>query len=90
MATQMQQAREGRTTDAMKIVAEEERIPVETIRERVANGTIAICANINHKNLRPRGVGDGGPRRRYQGAGCIAASSRMLAWSAPRLSMQRV
>ena len=56
MATQMQQAREGRTTDAMKIVAEEERIPVETIRERVANGTIAICANINHKNLRPRGV----------------------------------
>ena len=33
MATQMQQAREGRTTDAMKIVAEEERIPVETIRE---------------------------------------------------------
>lgn len=59
MATQMQQAREGRITDAMKIVAEEERIPVETIRERVANGTIAICANINHKNLRPRGVGEG-------------------------------
>ena len=59
MATQMQQAREGRITDAMKIVAEEEHLPVETIRERVANGTIAICANINHKNLRPRGVGEG-------------------------------
>ena len=59
MATQMQQAREGRITDAMKIVAEEEHLPVETIRERVANGTIAICANINHENLRPRGVGEG-------------------------------
>ena len=42
MATQMQQAREGRITDAMKIVAEEEHLSVETIRERVANGTIAI------------------------------------------------
>ena len=59
MATQMQQAREGRITDAMKIVAQEEHIPVETIRERVANGTIAICANVNHENLRPRGVGEG-------------------------------
>ena len=59
MATQMQQAREGRITDAMKLVAAEEHIPAETIRERVANGTIAICANINHENLRPRGVGEG-------------------------------
>ena len=59
MAPQMQQAREGRITDAMKIVAQEEHIPVETIRERVANGTIAICANVNHENLRPRGVGEG-------------------------------
>ena len=56
MATQMQQAREGRITDAMKIVAEEERIPVETIRERVAKGTIAICANINNgTDLIPQG-----------------------------------
>ena len=44
MATQMQLAREGKVTDAMKRVAEEERIPAETIRERVARGSIAICA----------------------------------------------
>ena len=43
----------------MKIVATQENIPVEIIRARVAEGTIAICANINHKNLIPRGVGKG-------------------------------
>ena len=60
MSTQMQAAREGRITDQMKQVALEEKIPVETIRERVANGTIAICANINHRSLTaPRGVGEG-------------------------------
>ena len=30
----------------MKIVAQEEKMDIETLRERVANGTIAICANI--------------------------------------------
>ena len=59
MATQMQQAREGKITDAMRIVAEQEHIDAETIRERVAQGTVTICANINHKSLIPRGVGEG-------------------------------
>ena len=59
MATQMQAAREGKITDAMKFVAEQERIPAETIRDRVARGSIAICANINHENLKPAGVGEG-------------------------------
>ena len=60
MPTQMQAARLGRITDQMKFVAAEENIAVETIRERVANGTIAICANVNHISLtNPRGVGEG-------------------------------
>ena len=59
MATQMQMAREGKISDAMKIVAEAEKIPVEKIREGVAQGVIAICANVNHKNLKPCGVGAG-------------------------------
>ena len=59
MATQMQAAREGKITDAMKFVAEQERIPAETIRDRVARGSIAICANVNHGNLKPAGVGEG-------------------------------
>ncbi len=59
MATQMQQAREGKITEAMHIVARAEQIEAEIVRERVAKGTIAICANINHQALVPRGVGEG-------------------------------
>lgn len=59
MATQMQRARAGETTDAMRIVAEEERISTEFVREGVAAGRIAIPANVGHANLRPRGVGAG-------------------------------
>ena len=59
MATQMQLARQGIITAAMEIVAKQEGLSQELIRNRVAEGTIAICANINHKNLVPRGVGLG-------------------------------
>lgn len=59
MATQMQLARQGIITEAMKIVARQEGVSEEFIREGVAQGTIAICANKNHKNLIPRGVGQG-------------------------------
>ena len=62
MATQMQLAREGKTTDEMRRVAEEEHVDVTAVRERVASGTIAICANVNHLakgNFQPRGVGFG-------------------------------
>ena len=59
MSTQMQLARAGKITDAMKIAAEDEHIDVEKIRDGVAEGVIAICANVNHKNLKPCGVGEG-------------------------------
>lgn len=59
MATQMQLAREGKITDEMKQVAADEQVDVEVIRECVAKGTIAIPANINHKGLKARGVGEG-------------------------------
>ncbi len=59
MTTQMQYARKGVITEAMKTVAELEGLPAETIRAGVAEGTIAICCNINHKNLVPCGVGKG-------------------------------
>lgn len=59
MATQMQLARQGIITEAMKIVAEQEKVTPEYIRERVAKGTIAIPCNVNHKNIIPRGVGEG-------------------------------
>lgn len=59
MATQMQLARQGIITDAMRTVAQQEGVSEEFIRAGVAEGTIAICANKNHKNLIPRGVGQG-------------------------------
>ena len=59
MATQMQLAREGKITEAMKAVAAEENISAETIRAGVAKGVIAIPCNVNHKGLKPRGVGEG-------------------------------
>lgn len=59
MATQMQLARQGIITEQMKSVAEQEGLTPEFIREGVAKGTIAIPCNINHKNIVPRGVGQG-------------------------------
>ena len=59
MATQMQLARQGVITEAMNFVAEQEHVTADFIREGVANGTIAIPCNINHKNIIPRGVGTG-------------------------------
>lgn len=59
MATQMQLARQGKITDAMETVAKQEKISAEVIRQRVADGTVAICANVNHTSLIPCGVGQG-------------------------------
>ena len=46
MSTQMNAAREGKITDAMKIVAEKENLTAEEIRAGVAKGIIAN-ANIS-------------------------------------------
>ncbi len=59
MATQMQLARRGIITEAMEAVARREEVPAELIREGVAKGSIAVCSNLNHKNLLPCGVGGG-------------------------------
>ena len=59
MVTQMQLARQGIITEAMKQVAAYEGVTEEFIRKGVAEGTIAIPLNIKHKNVTPRGVGQG-------------------------------
>ena len=60
MATQMQRARAGETTEEMRIVAAEEHVTEEFVREGVAAGRIAIPANVGHKNLRPAWCRRGG------------------------------
>lgn len=57
--TQIDAARQGIITPAMQRVAEKEHKSAEEIRAKVAAGTIAIPANINHTNLDPEGVGSG-------------------------------
>lgn len=58
-STQMAEAKLGNITEAMRLVAEKENLPAETIRERVAAGTIVIPANFHHHSLSPEGVGQG-------------------------------
>lgn len=55
--TQMEAAKKGIVTSQMKIVAEKEYRDPEFIRQHVAEGKIAICANKNHKCLDANGIG---------------------------------
>ena len=55
--TQLELAREGTLSPQMRAVAEKEGIDPETVREMVAEGSVVIPANINHKRLEPCGIG---------------------------------
>ncbi|XPV74980.1 MAG: phosphomethylpyrimidine synthase ThiC [Desulfovibrio sp.] len=57
--TQMDAARKGIVTREMEIVAKKEKIRVEDLMAKMAEGKIIIPANKNHKNIDPEGVGEG-------------------------------
>jgi len=57
--TQLELAKEGIISSPMKLVAQQEGVDAEFIRQGVAKGTIVIPANINHTNLVPCGIGQG-------------------------------
>lgn len=56
--TQMQAAREGQITDAMRTVANEERIAPETLRNAIAAGTVVLPYNV-HRPRHPYAIGTG-------------------------------
>ena len=56
-ATQMDAARKGIITPEMEAVAKKEYRTPEEIRDLVARGQVAICANRLHTCLQPNGVG---------------------------------
>ena len=58
-STQIDAARKGLITNEMRIVARKENMSPETLRERVAQGTVVIPANKRHISLNPEGVGQG-------------------------------
>ena len=55
--TQMDAAKRGIITPEMKAVAEKEYRTEEEIRDLVAGGQVAICANRLHTCIDPNGVG---------------------------------
>ncbi len=57
--TQMDAAKKGIITKQMEIVAKKENMNVETLRNLIAEGKIALPANKNHISLDPEGVGQG-------------------------------
>ncbi|MCE5220856.1 MAG: phosphomethylpyrimidine synthase ThiC [Clostridium sp.] len=57
--TQMEAAKKGIVTKEMQVVAKKENISEEKLMKLVAEGKVAIPANINHKSLSPEGIGDG-------------------------------
>ena len=59
MTTQMEAAKQGTLTAAMRVVAQSERMNPERLRERVAAGQVVIPSNVNHRALAAAGIGQG-------------------------------
>ncbi|MDH5754761.1 MAG: phosphomethylpyrimidine synthase ThiC [Candidatus Bathyarchaeota archaeon] len=59
MATQMEAAKKGRITEEMRIVAKNEKESPQSIRQRLAEGTVIITRNVQHENVHPIGIGKG-------------------------------
>ena len=56
--TQLELAKKGDLTPALKTVAEEEGISPEKLLELVAQGKVVIPLNINHSPIHPVGIGE--------------------------------
>jgi phosphomethylpyrimidine synthase len=59
MTTQMEAAKKGSLTDAMQVVARNERMDPKRLLERVAAGQVIIPSNTNHAALAAAGIGRG-------------------------------
>ena len=57
--TQIEEARKGNLTEAMKAVAEEERISPESLMGLVAEGKVVIPVNPTHSPIHAVGIGQG-------------------------------
>ncbi len=57
--TQLEIAARGDISPEMEKVAQVEGLDVETLRQRIAKGTVVIPANVRHTGLVPCGVGEG-------------------------------
>lgn len=55
--SQMHYARQGIITEEMRYVAQDEKLAPEFVRDEIAAGRLVVCANVNHRELRPMGIG---------------------------------
>jgi len=56
--TQIEEARRGNITDALKQVAEEEKLPVDKLQDLVVSGKVVIPQNPKHGKIHPVGIGE--------------------------------
>ena len=59
MTTQLQSARQGRLTKAMKAAAKSERVSPDSLMEGISRGCVVIPYNPNHSPARPAAIGAG-------------------------------
>ncbi len=57
--TQLELARDGIISPQMELVAQNEGVEAEFVRQGIVEGTIVIPANTNHRHLIPCGIGRG-------------------------------
>jgi len=57
--TQIIEARKGNITPEMEFAAQDEGVSIDHIIDGIANGTIIICRNNRHKQIKPLAVGKG-------------------------------
>ena len=53
------EAQKGMVTEEMEVVAREEGVSSEWLREKIASGRIIIPVNRNHQGVKPIGIGEG-------------------------------
>jgi phosphomethylpyrimidine synthase len=59
MASQVEAAKEGKITEEMRVVARDEDQSPQSIRQRLAEGTVIITRNAQRENVHPIGIGKG-------------------------------
>ena len=57
--TQLEKARKGLITEEMKIAARVEKVAPDYIRKGIEDGTIVICRNVKHTDIKPLAIGLG-------------------------------
>jgi phosphomethylpyrimidine synthase len=55
----MKAAKKGQITEEMRIVAKDEDVLPQRIRQRIAKGTVIITRNVQRENVHPTGIGEG-------------------------------